>query len=459
MPQLTGSIVKYPARNLVVWYLALILIGTVLLTLPICRGAGAAAISRLDACFTATSASCVTGLAVRSTPDDFNFLGQLVILILIQIGGIGIMTITTYTLFNLGSQPSLRARAILTETLGASDDADLKWILRHVLMVTAVSEGAGFLILLVRNLYLYDSFLTSAWHALFHSISAFCNAGFALHNDSLVRFQGDIVVNLTISALIVVGGIGFPVMLDLNKNWRKGVLEGWASLHIHSKFMLIGTTVLLLGGFVGTLMLEWDGVLADMPLWKKLIVSGFHSVTCRTAGFNTIELASLTNATLFISMLLMLIGAGPCSTGGGFKVSTVMVMAVHAWKTFHGMTRLNFARRTIPELVTQQATATALLFTVIAIGALTTLLVFEQSSVPHPKSQGLFLDAAFEVVSALGTVGLSTGFTASLSTAGKMIIIVLMFLGRLGPISVFVALSRTKRQTPVEYPKEEPLIG
>ena len=369
------------------------------------------------------------------------------------------MTITTYTLFNLGSKPSLRARAILTETLGASDDADLKWILRHVLLVTAFSEGAGFLILLVRNLYLYDSFLESAWHALFHSISAFCNAGFALHNDSLIGFQGDVVVNLTIAALIVVGGIGFPVLLDLNKNWRKGLLEGWANLHIHSKFMLIGTTCLLLGGFVGTLLLEGDGALAEMPLWKKLLVSGFHSVTCRTAGFNTIELASLTNATLFISMLLMLIGAGPCSTGGGFKVSTVMVMAVHAWKTFHGMTRVNFARRTIPEVVTQQATATALLFTVIAIVALTTLLVFEQSSVPHPKNQGLFLDAAFEVVSALGTVGLSTGFTASLSTIGKIIIIVLMFLGRLGPISVFVALSLTQRQTPVEYPKEEPLIG
>ncbi|MEW4455501.1 potassium transporter TrkG [Bremerella sp. JC817] len=458
MPQLTGSIVKYPARNLVTWYLVLIMLGTLLLTLPICRGSGSTNVSLLDACFTATSASCVTGLAVRSTPHGFSFWGQLVILCLIQVGGIGIMTITTFTMFNLGSKPSLRARAILTETLGASDDADLKWILRHVLMVTGITEGTGFLILLVRNLFLYDP-LTAAWHALFHSISAFCNAGFALHDDSLMQFQGDVVVNLTISALIIVGGIGFPVMVDLHKNFPLGITRGWQNLHIHSKFMLTGTAFFLLMGFSGTLFLEWDGVLDQMPLWKKMMVAGFHSVTCRTAGFNTIDLASLTNATLFISMILMLIGAGPCSTGGGFKVSTVVVMALHAWKTFQGSTRINFARRTIPNEVIQAATATALLFSVVAIAALTMLLVVEQSSIPHPKSQGVFLDAAFEVVSALGTVGLSTGLTGTLSIMGKLIIIALMFLGRIGPISVFAALSRSERAVPVEYPKEEPLIG
>ncbi|MHC2068482.1 TrkH family potassium uptake protein [Bremerella sp. T1] len=458
MPQLTGSIVKYPARNLVIWYLGLVIAGTLLLTLPFCRGAGAEPISLLDACFTATSASCVTGLAVRSTPNDFSFLGQLGILVLIQIGGIGIMTITTFTMFNLGNKPSLRARAILTETLGASDDSDLKWILRHVLMVTAVSEGIGFAILFARNLFLYEP-SKAAWHAMFHSVSAFCNAGFALHDDSLTSFQGDVLVNLTISALIIVGGIGFPVMLDLNKNWRRGPIDGWVNLHIHSKFMLTGTLFFLTFGFLSVLYLEWDGVLDQMPIWKKIVVAGFHSVTCRTAGFNTIDVASLTNATLFISMILMLIGAGPCSTGGGFKVSTIMVMALHAWKTFQGATRVNFARRTIPQEVFQAATATALLFSVLAIGALTMILVVEQSSTPHPKSQGLFLDAAFEVVSALGTVGLSTGFTGSLSSWGKMIIIVLMFLGRIGPISVFVALSLKEHQVPVEYPKEEPLIG
>jgi len=441
-----------------VWYLGLIAVGTILLSLSISRGTGAENITFLEAFFTATSASCVTGLAVRSTPHDFSFFGQLAILILIQIGGIGIMTITTFTMFNLGSKPSLRARAILTETLGAGDDVDLKWILQHVLIVTAVSEGIGFVILLARNLFLYEPG-TAAWHALFHSVSAFCNAGFALHDDSLTSFQGDVIVNLTISALIIVGGIGFPVLLDLNKNWRRGPIDGWINLHIHSKFMLFGTAFFLVAGFLGFLFLEWNGVLSEMPLGKKLLVSGFHSVSCRTAGFNTIDLSSLTNATLFISMMLMLIGAGSCSTGGGFKVSTVMVMALHAWKTFQGATRINFARRTIPGEVIQAATATALLFSVVAIAALTLLLVIQQSSAPHPNSQGLFLDAAFEVVSALGTVGLSTGFTSTLSGMSKLIIIALMFLGRIGPISVFAALSMTERTTPVEYPKEEPLIG
>ncbi|MBI1249745.1 Trk family potassium uptake protein [bacterium] len=458
MPQLIGSIVKYPARNLVVWYLVLLGVGTILLTLPICWGEGANPVSTLDACFTATSACCVTGLAVRSTPDDFSFLGQLVILVLIQIGGIGIMTLTTFAMFNLGSKPSLRARAILTETLGAKEDTELDWILKHVLMVTAVCEGTGFLILFIRNLFLYDV-LTAAWHAMFHSISAFCNAGFALHNDSLMQFQGDVIVNLTIGTLIIVGGIGFPVMVDLNKAWRRGLVEGWRGLHIHSKFMLVGTSFLLVAGFVSVLFLEWNGALAEMPLWKKIMVASFHSVTCRTAGFNTIDIASLTNATLFISMILMLIGAGPCSTGGGFKVSTIMVMALHAWRTFHGATRINIARRTIPGEVIQAATATALLFSVVAIVGLTLLLMVEQSGTPHPNSQGLFLDAGFEVVSALGTVGLSIGLTPTLSDMGKMIIIVLMFLGRIGPISVFAALSMTEQVVPVEYPKEEPLIG
>ncbi|MBA2113140.1 TrkH family potassium uptake protein [Bremerella alba] len=458
MAQLTGSIVKYPARNLVAWYVGLIVVGTIVLTLSICRGAGAPEITFLDAFFTATSAGCVTGLAVRSTPHDFSFTGQLAILLLIQVGGIGIMSITTFAMFNLGSKPSLRARAILTETLGADDNTDLKWILQHVLLVTVVSEGIGFAILLARNLFLYEPG-KAAWHALFHSVSAFCNAGFSLHDDSLVSFQGDVIVNVTISGLIIVGGIGFPVLLDLYKNWRRGPLEGWVNLHLHSKFMLFGTAFFLLAGFGGFLFLEWNGVLNQMPLWKKLLVSGFHSVTCRTAGFNTIDLTSLTNATLFISMILMLIGAGSCSTGGGFKVSTVMVMALHAWKTFQGATRINFARRTIPSEVIQAATATALLFSFVAIVALTMLLVVQQSSTPHPNSPGLFLDAAFEIVSALGTVGLSTGFTGTLSDLGKLIIIALMFLGRIGPISVFAALSMTQRNTPVEYPKEEPLIG
>jgi len=458
MPKLAGSVVKYPARASFVWYFGLIAVGALLLSHPLCRGSGAATISYLDAVFTSTSASCVTGLVVRSTEHDFSWLGQLVILLLIQLGGIGIMTVTTFVMFHLGGRVSLRHRAVLSETLGADARTDLRWILRNVIAFTFLFEGAGFLVLLGRNLLDHPP-VTAAWQALFHCVSAFCNAGFALHDDSLVRYQGDPVVNLTICILVVTGGIGFPVILDLWRNRHGRWRERWDRLHLHSKLMLSGTAVLLVLGTCAFLVLESDGVLHGMPYWKRPLVALFFSVTCRTAGFNTVEMASLTNAALFISILLMAIGAGPCSTAGGFKVSTVAVLTLRAWSTFLGRENVSLARRAIPRETVERATATAMLFSVIAVLALTSLLVIEQSRMPHPESEGSFLDASFEVISALGTVGLSTGMTAELSDWGRVIVILLMFIGRLGPISVFIALSRSERKTPLVYPAEEPLIG
>lgn len=457
--QVSGPLVKYPARASFLWYIGLIALGAAILAQPVCRGS-AEPISRLDAVFTATSAACVTGLVVRSTEHDFSAIGQLFILLLIQLGGIGIMTVTTFVMFQLGGHQSLRHRAVITETLGVDSKTDLRWILRGVILVTLVCEGIGFLLLASRNLV--DSPpLTAIWHALFHSVSAFCNAGFSLHDDSLTRYQGDVLVNVTIGSLVVIGGLGFPVILDLwqsrneNGNWR----DRWDRLHVHSKIMLIGTAALLLIGTGSFLLLESDGVLKDVPSWRRPMVATFHSITCRTAGFNTVEIASLTNAMLFISILLMMIGAGPCSTAGGFKVSTIMVLVLEAWTTFRGYTRINFSRRTLPRETVERAIATAMLFGVVAILALTSLLMIGQSHLPHDQSQGVFLDAAFEVASALGTVGLTTGMTESLSEAGRVIVILLMFLGRLGPISVFVALSHGQRIEPVELPREEPMIG
>jgi trk system potassium uptake protein TrkH len=205
--------------------------------------------------------------------------------------------------------------------------------------------------------------------------------------------------------------------------------------------------------------LEFDGALAELPLHRKIFASLFFSVTARTAGFNTLDMAELTNATLFFTVILMAIGAGPCSTAGGFKVSTLMVLVLRAWSTFRGRVNINIARRTLPREVVDRATATAMLFAALGLAALTSLLVLEQSTLPHAGSQGIFLDALFEVTSALGTVGLSTGLTDRLTEGGQAIIILLMFAGRLGPISVAVALSRRERRVPIEFPQEEPLIG
>lgn len=498
MVQVTGSLAQYPARASFIWYAGLIACGAILLWLPMSGAPEQEPITPLDAIFTSASAACVTGLVVRSTPNDFSFIGQAVILVLIQLGGIGIMTVTTFIVFQLGARGGLRQRALIAATLGADSRSDLRSILRRVLAVTIVIEGIGFLILAARNLF--DLPLGEAlWHALFHSISAFCNAGFALDDNSLMRYQTDPIVNVVIGGLIMIGGIGFPVILDVRQNWRHPTwTEMWEHLQLHSKIMLLGSVVLWLFGMITFLAIEWDDVLVEVPWYYRPMVAMFHSITCRTAGFNTVDVRTLTNAMLFISILLMAVGAGSCSAGGGFKVSTAATLVLRAWSTFVGHARVTVFRRTIPHDAIEKATATAMLFIAVGAGALTLLMIVEQSGPPvavsapaesvleeaeqekaiaategkpatseQARSQAIperaytpsFIDASFEVTSALGTVGLSTGMTPLLSSPGRIIIILCMFFGRLGPISVFAALSRQERTDPLEHPAEEPLLG
>jgi trk system potassium uptake protein TrkH len=461
MPKFAGSLTKYPARVSLASFVVLVALGTLALWSPISGTGVVRPISLLDALFTATSAACVTGLSVRSTPEDFTFVGQLFIVLLIQIGGVGIMTITTYLMFQLGSRSSLRQSAVFSEAYGGSKQKDdLKWLLGRVLLWTVVFEGAGMLILAVRFLFEHRWYV-ALWHAVFHSVSAFCNAGFALHDSNLERYQGDIVVNGVIMTLIVLGGIGYPVLLDLERHWRRGKSwrEYWDAMHLHTKLTLITTAALLSAGTLTFLVLEWENSLKNLPIWQRVMAAAFQSVTCRTAGFNTTPQAALTNASLFISILLMAIGAAPGSTAGGFKVSTLATLVCHSWAAFRGQTKVNVFRRTIPSTTIQRAVATVMLFAVVAIIALTALLLAEHAAVPHSRSGNQFLDSMFEVISALGTVGLSTGITPKLTPVGKIIIIILMFAGRLGPISVFAALSLSEKKTLLTYPEEEPMIG
>lgn len=440
------------------WYFGLIVVGGLSLAHPICRAPGRDPISLREAFFTSTSAACVTGLVVRSTGSDFSLIGQLVILALIQLGGIGIITVTTYITYRVWGRGGLRQRVAVSETLGFGTATDLQRVLRNVIWTTFLIEGVGFVLLAIRNLFDHPPG-HALWDALFNSISAFCNAGFALSDESIIPYQGDPIVNLTIVALIVVGGIGYPVIQDLYANWHGPWLRRWDRFQLHSKLMLIGTAALIVAGTVAILALEWDNALRGMPFSQALLVSLFQSVACRTAGFNSVAIGQLTNATLFIMVLLMAIGAGPCSTAGGFKVSTMMLFAVRAWTTFRGYSRMSIFRRTVPANLMARATTAALLYIAVAIGALTALLVLEQSHEAHTGAQGIFLDSLFEVVSALSTVGLSTGITPFLSDAGQVVLILAMFIGRLGPISVVMALSLSERSQTIEYPREEPLIG
>lgn len=458
MAKFIGSLKQHPARVSVIWYAATIAIGAALLTQPVSYTDERCPITVLDAAFTATSATCVTGLTVRSTGQDLSWFGQLVILILIQVGGVGIMTVTTYVTLQLGGRQGLRQRAVITETLGAGENADVPWVLGRVLRLTLLFEGVGTLVLFVRFLFDYAPHI-ALWQALFHTVSAFCNAGFGLRDDSLVRYQGDWSVNLTVMGLIVTGGIGFPVLIDVSRHWKETWRDRWDALLLHSKLMLVGTAVLLVFGASMFLLLEGDGVLRDMSLPRRLLVAFFHSTTCRTAGFNTIDVGSLTSATLFLSILLMAVGAGPCSTAGGFKVSTLTILVLRFWSSFRGQRQINVGRRTIPETAVDRAIATAMGFAVVAILLLTALLIMEPGRRPCAAAAGDFMDKAFEVVSALGTVGLSTGITPHLSVGGKIVIILLMFIGRLGPITAFIALSRGERKQAIEYAQEEPLIG
>ena len=286
MPTFIGSLAQHPARVSVAWYASTITLGAVLLAQPFCQTSAERPVSLLDAYFTATSATCVTGLTVRSTGNDFSLLGQAVILLLIQIGGIGIMTVTTFVTFQLGARQSLRARAVLAETLGAGHATDLRGVLRGVLLWTAAIEAVGAGLLFLRFWWDYPA-ATAAWHAVFHAVSAFGNAGFGLLDDNLIGYQGDPLVNLTIIGLIVSGGIGFPVLLDITRAWRGEHGRLWDRLMLHSKIMLVGTALLLAGGTAAVLLLEWNGVLAGMPLPRRLLAALFQSTTCRTAGFNT----------------------------------------------------------------------------------------------------------------------------------------------------------------------------
>jgi len=455
--RLYGSLLQYPARMAFGCYVAAIAVGTLLLSRPF-ASAGREPIGLLDAAFTATSAVCVTGLVVRSTGADFSFAGQFIILSLIQLGGIGIMTITTFAILELGSGATIRHRAVIAETLGARLADDLHWVLRNVLTVVLLFESIGFALLAIRN-GRDMPWPEALWHSLFHSVSAFCNAGFALFDDSLTRYQDDVLVNCTVIFLIVVGGIGAPVAFDLRRNVGRSFAGTWRRLSLHTKLVLVGTALLLIIGTASILLLEWNKALANMGWGQRFMVALFQSASARTAGFNTIDLTDLTNATLFVLIVLMFIGACPCSTGGGFKVTTFMVVLLAVWARFRGRRQTQAFGRAVPDQTIDRALATMLAFAATATVALTVLLVFEEAWWPRSNERGLFLNAMFETASAIGTVGYSMGLTGTLSPLSKLLIIVLMLAGRLGPISIFIALAKAETRQAISYAHEDVLIG
>lgn len=438
-------------RALAISFAGLIAVGTILLLFP--QATHGESLSLVDALFTATSATCVTGLIVVDTGTKFTLFGQLVILVLLQLGGLGIMTFSTFFLYLLGSRLTLGTRDILQESYSQMPIDNFRGLLKTIFLATISIEMVGAFILTVR--FLSDMPLQkSIYFGIFHSISAFCNAGFALFSDSFISYKGDLVINLTLLLLIIMGGLGFIVIFELRHQHSFQLKK----ISLHSRLVLTITALLILGGTVLFFVLEYQNTIKNLPWGSKILVSLFQSITTRTAGFNSIDISLLSNPTLFVFILLMIIGASPGSCGGGIKTTTFAIIVSFITSRFRNRENVNLFFRKVPSHIVSKAVSISFFTLVLIILGTSLLLISELAEVSHQESRGMFLELLFEVTSAFGTVGLSTGSTANLTPLGRVIIVFLMFVGRLGPLTIALAIGR-KDKLHYKYAEENVLVG
>jgi trk system potassium uptake protein TrkH len=445
-----------PASLPIITFAGLIVIGTALLLLPV---ASDPPLGPIDALFTATSATCVTGLVVVDTGSRLSVFGQWVVLLLIQCGGLGIMTFSTVLILLLGGRFSLTTRSVIQDTFTYGPDTGLSSLVRHVVIFTLVIEAVGAALFFVRFSTNHPTDM-ALYYSIFHAVSAFCNAGFSLYQDSFANFKDDALVNLTVCSLIITGGIGFLVLLEL-KRWIFTSKDSrrLQRLSVHTKLVLSLSLLLVVAGTLGFLLFEWRGSLAGTSVPVKLMASFFQSVTTRTAGFNTLDFSQMANVTLLFTILLMFVGAASGSTGGGIKVNTLGVLFALSRSRLRGQETTNIFHRTLSPAAVGRAIAVFVVSILVVIAATMVLMVSELGTIPHAKSRGMFLELLFEVVSAFGTVGLSVGVTSALTAVGKVILTVVMFIGRLGPLSIALILSGRRRQARFQYAEENVMIG
>lgn len=434
-----------PSQILVIGFAALILVGTLILMLPVSSVSGRWT-PLIDALFTATSAVCVTGLIVVDTASYWSPVGQAVILVLIQIGGLGIMTMSTLVAFVIGKRIGLKERLVMQEALGSFSLSGLVRLTREVLIVTFLIEAVGALLLTAR-LSLDYSWPRALWLGVFHSVSAFCNAGFDLFSVSLVNYVDDWVIIPTVGGLIIVGGLGFTVILDL---WNR---RSGGRVNLHTRIVLLVSGILIILGAVAVFALEYNNPKTLGPLSPsgKLLGALFHSITPRTAGYNSLVTGDLYPATLFLTVILMFIGASPASTGGGIKTTTFSAIALAVWATVRGKAEVKvFERRLARDVIDKSLAISSIAWAMVTVFSIILLAV---------EGTGL-LETLFEVTSAFGTVGLSTGLTPKLSVFGKLLITATMYIGRVGPLTMAVALAqRTSSRCNIHYPEGRILVG
>ena len=429
---------------IVLSFVLTIAVGTVLLSLPLASATGQS-IGLLDAYFTASSATCVTGLVVLDTGADFSLFGQLVILLLIQVGGLGLMAMTTLVFLVMGRRITLRSRLLIQESFGQSQLAGLVRLIKSIFLFTLASEAVGAVILTLRFLPEMPTG-EAVYKGIFHSVSAFCNAGFDLFGDSLVRYAADPVVVMVVSILVIAGGLGFPVLRNLINRRQNGRLT------LHSKVVIRTSIVLLALGFGLVLALEWGNpaTIGALPEHGKVLAAWFTSVTPRTAGFNTLPTAMLTNTTLLVLMVFMLIGASPGGTGGGIKTTTFWMMLQSVFTTIRGRREITSNGRSVPRELADRAVAIVVM-SLGLIALVTGVLLVTERAGP--------LAVLFETVSAFGTVGLSLGLTPELSVVGRILVPLTMLAGRVGPFTLVVALNSQRSTADVHLPEERILVG
>ena len=438
-----------PLPVIAIGFAVIILIGSLLLSLPAASATGTG-IPWFDNLFTATSAVCVTGLVVRDTGCDYSAFGHVVILILIQLGGLGFMTFATLIFRLMGRHITMRERLIMQDSMNEDDMGGVVSLVQWVAKCAFTVELAGAVLFSIRLIPMYGPG-KGAFYALFHSVSAFCNAGFDLFGGgrSLTGFSGDLLINLTAVALVVIGGIGFGAMGDVLKRRR------FRRFRLHTKLVLVTYGALMLGGALLVLALEWSNpaTLGPLSFGEKLLAALFQSVTLRTAGFNTIDQAALRDATKLIGGFLMLVGAAPASTGGGIKVTTLAILVLTVRMVARGESSIVVFGRRIDRALIQRTVAVTFIAIAVAFVDVCALSLLQPGAA--------FLDLYYECLSAVGTVGISAVGTSTLVPLARILIIITMYIGRLGPLTMALLFMRRQNRAKelLRYPEERVMIG
>jgi trk system potassium uptake protein TrkH len=441
------------SRTICLGFLAVIAVGVILLMMPFSTSSGSWN-DPIVALFTSTSAVCVTGLSVVDPGTYFSFWGQLILLGLVQIGGLGYMTATTFLLLVLGAKFSLRDKVAIQQALDRTGINDSAQLIRSIIALTMIFEITGVFLLL--PVFVPDYGLDRGlWLAIFHSINSWNNAGFSLFKDNLIGYQSSVLLNLTVTGLIIFGGIGYQVIFEMYL-WGRDRLQHkreWIIFSLDFKVAISTTLILLTSGTIAFFFIELNNpeTFASVSLQNKLLAAWFQSVAPRTAGFNTIDIGKMTTAGLFLTIAFMFIGASPGGTGGGIKTTTLRVLTSCTKAILQGKEEVLLYERKIPVSLALKAVG-------VVVGSVTTVMTATiLIALTDPELD--FIQILFETVSAFATVGLSTGITANVSAAAKLILIVTMYVGRVGVLLLMAALLGDPRRSSIHYPEENLLVG